>query len=105
MPRRSQRPSPDPSPEQLEEAGRFLREVRRRGNLTQSAVARRASYTNHQAVLNWEMGQLPWRNRSRVLWVIRAYRLYRAEADHILHLTGYVNSLADAEWGRYGDPP
>jgi class 3 adenylate cyclase/energy-coupling factor transporter ATP-binding protein EcfA2 len=105
MPRRSQRPSPDPSPEQLEEAGRFLREVRRRRNLTQSAVARRASYTNHQTVLNWEMGQLPWRNRSRVLWLIRAYRLYRTEADHILHLTGYDNSLTDAEWGQYGDPP
>jgi predicted ATPase/class 3 adenylate cyclase len=82
-----------------------LREARRRRELTLIAVARRAGYSNHQTVHHWESGGPPWRDRTRLLSLVRAYRLYRTEAGYLLTLCGYSDTLSDAEWQEYGDPP
>lgn len=88
-----------------ESAGRLLREARRRRELTLIAVARRAGYSNHQTVHHWESSGPPWRDRTRLLSLIRAYRLYWTEAGYLLTLCGYSDTLSDAEWQEYGDPP
>jgi predicted ATPase/class 3 adenylate cyclase len=98
------RNSVPPTSAQRDSAGRLLREARRRRDMTQTEVARRAYYSSHQVVLHWESSGPPWRDRSRLLSIVRAYKLYRIEADHLLTLCGHADLITESEWQEYGDP-